>query len=233
MSQLNRGYTFGASETVTHTKLHNLVDDGTCTDIVNADIASNAAIVYSKLSLVDSITDADINSSAGILASKLDLRVPGAIGSTTPNTGAFSTLKVGTTNQGDILYDNGTSLVRLTPGTSGQVLKTNGSAANPSYTNSLASVLDYGTSGSSSTARQGTAIKVAFGTTSAITAGSSFSVSNLTFTSSSSYVVMASVADTNTGNGGNLDITYTSGSAFDITNQENVTHTVRWFAIGI
>jgi hypothetical protein len=55
------------------------------------------------------------------------------IGVTTPGTAAVSTLKVGTTNQGDILYDNGTSLVRLTPGTSGEFLKTLGAAANPAW----------------------------------------------------------------------------------------------------
>jgi len=56
-----------------------------------------------------------------------------AIGSTTPSTADFSTLKVGSTNQGDVLYDNGTSLVRLTPGTSGQLLQTQGAAANPQW----------------------------------------------------------------------------------------------------
>lgn len=44
-----------------------------------------------------------------------------------------TTFNLGTTNQGDILYDNGTSLVRLTPGTSGYYLKTNGTGANPAW----------------------------------------------------------------------------------------------------
>lgn len=43
----------------------------------------------------------------------------------------ITTLKVGTTNQGDIIYDNGTSFTRLTPSTSGLFLKTQGAAANP------------------------------------------------------------------------------------------------------
>lgn len=60
---------------------------------------------------------------------------PLAIGGTTPAAGAFTTLEVGTTNQGDVLYDNGTSLVRLPPGTSGQALLTGGAAANPSWGN--------------------------------------------------------------------------------------------------
>lgn len=101
--------------------------------ITNADISSSAAIGYSKLNLTGGIVNADISGSAAIVASKLDLTSPGAIGSTAANTGAFSTLKVGTTNQGDILYDNGTSFVRLTPGTNNQFLKTQGAGENPAW----------------------------------------------------------------------------------------------------
>ena len=43
------------------------------------------------------------------------------------------TLKLGTTHQGDIFYDNGTSIVRLIPGTSGQFLQTLGAASNPQW----------------------------------------------------------------------------------------------------
>ena len=108
--------------------------------IINADISSSAALAYSKLNLAGSIVNADIASSAAIVASKLDLTAPGGVGTTTPAAGKFttleatSTLKLGTTNQGDILYDNGTSLIRLTPGTSGQFLKTQGASANPTWT---------------------------------------------------------------------------------------------------
>lgn len=49
MADISRGLTFGASETVTNTKLHNLVDDATITNIVNADIDSAAAIADTKL----------------------------------------------------------------------------------------------------------------------------------------------------------------------------------------
>lgn len=102
-------------------------------NIDNTNIVAGAGITYSKLTLTGGIVNADINASAAIAASKLSLVSPGAIGSTTPNTGAFTTLKVGTANQGDILYDNGTSLVRLTPGTSGQALITGGASANPAW----------------------------------------------------------------------------------------------------
>ncbi len=107
------------------------VDTYSSGSITNDAISAIAAISYSKLNLLGSIVNADVSPTAGIVGSKLDLTSPGAIGSTSANTGAFSTLKVGTTHQGDILYDNGTSLVRLTPGTDGQFLKTQGSSANP------------------------------------------------------------------------------------------------------
>ena len=48
---------------------------------------------------------------------------------------ATATFKLGTTNQGDVLYDNGTSFVRLPPGTSGQFLRTQGAGANPLWAN--------------------------------------------------------------------------------------------------
>jgi hypothetical protein len=60
------------------------------------------------------------------------------IGLNTAGKGTFtdivaSTFLLGTSNQGDILYDNGTSFVRLTPGTSGQFLQTQGAGANPTW----------------------------------------------------------------------------------------------------
>lgn len=73
-----------------------------------------------------------------------------AIGASTPSTGAFTTLSstgttslgnttltgtlnLGSTHQGDVLYDNGTSIIRLVPGTSGQFLQTQGASANPQW----------------------------------------------------------------------------------------------------
>ena len=73
MGSLSRGQTFGATESITNTKLHNLVDLGSVSNIVNADIAPAAAIAYSKLTLTGSIVNADIDSSAAIAYSKLNL----------------------------------------------------------------------------------------------------------------------------------------------------------------
>ena len=49
MATLSKGYTFGASESVTNAKLHALVDSATISGIVNADIDAGAAIAFSKL----------------------------------------------------------------------------------------------------------------------------------------------------------------------------------------
>lgn len=51
MANLSKGYTFGATETVTNAKLHALVDDGSVSGIVNADIAADASIDSSKIDL--------------------------------------------------------------------------------------------------------------------------------------------------------------------------------------
>ena len=77
------------------------------------------------------VTTADINGGT------LDNSIVGgstAANGTFTNLTANTTFKLGTTNQGDILYDNGTSIVRLTPGTNGQFFQTNGAAANPEWT---------------------------------------------------------------------------------------------------
>ena len=58
-----------------------------------------------------------------------------AAGSAASNSGFLS---VGSTVQGDIYYNAGGSIARLAPGTSGQFLTTNGSAANPSWTTAVA-----------------------------------------------------------------------------------------------
>ena len=61
------------TETVTRTKLNNLVAN-------------------LKTEFNGSIDNSNIKAAAGIIGSKLDLSTPGAIGGTTPSTGAFTTL---------------------------------------------------------------------------------------------------------------------------------------------
>jgi hypothetical protein len=49
MATLTKGQSFGVTEQVTNTKLHNLVDDATITDIVNADCSASMALDNSKI----------------------------------------------------------------------------------------------------------------------------------------------------------------------------------------
>lgn len=142
MSIISIPFTFSAGAVVIasqHNSNFTTISSDYNGNIDNNNIASGAAIAYSKINLATSIVNADVNASAAIVASKLDLTSPGSIGTTAPGAiksttlEATTTLKLGTTHQGDVLYDNGTSLVRLTPGTSGQFLQTQGASANPQW----------------------------------------------------------------------------------------------------
>jgi len=104
MATLTKGATFSTTETITNAKLHNLVDNGSVSGIVNADIDTSAGIVDSKLDTIST---------------------PGKV-----NTSALST---GSDAQGDILYHNGTAWVRLAKGTAKHPLKMNAGATAPEW----------------------------------------------------------------------------------------------------
>jgi hypothetical protein len=86
MAQLTKGQIFAGAETVTATKLNNLVDNATIANIVDADVSASASIALSKLAtgalptaitvasanLVDgTIVNADVSASAAIAGSKI------------------------------------------------------------------------------------------------------------------------------------------------------------------
>ena len=83
MATITKGKAFTSNETVTPTKLNDLVDKATISGIVNADIASNAAIADSKLA---TISTAGKVSGAAITAGNI---------STTGSISTTSTLTVG------------------------------------------------------------------------------------------------------------------------------------------
>lgn len=127
------------------------VDTYAAGSIIDGAISTSANIQSSKLSLssiAQNITNTGTFANIGAVTITGALSASGGINSTavgaiTPSTGAFTTLSattsttltgtlnVGVTNQGDIFYDNGTNVVRLVPGSSGQFLKTQGASANP------------------------------------------------------------------------------------------------------
>lgn len=67
MATLSRGQSFGATETVTNTKLHNLVDLATITNIVDADISASANIQFSKI-LASTLDASLLGNLSGILS---------------------------------------------------------------------------------------------------------------------------------------------------------------------
>jgi hypothetical protein len=71
-TQLNSGTGFSSGETVTASKLNNLVNTATVTGIVNADINAGADIAGSKLA-DGAVTNAKVNASAAIAYGKLAL----------------------------------------------------------------------------------------------------------------------------------------------------------------
>jgi hypothetical protein len=129
-----------ASAAIAYSKLN------LATSIVNADISGSAAIAYSKLALTGSIVDADLSGSAsitrsklasgtashvlindgsGVMSSEAQLAVTrGGTGAATAAAG-FDALAP-TTTRGDIIARGASSNGRLAIGTTGYVLKSDG-----------------------------------------------------------------------------------------------------------
>lgn len=201
MSLITKSHTFSAGATIIASE-HNTNFDTLYNEIngslTNANISNSAAIAYSKLNLVGGIVNADISASAAIVASKLDLTSPGGVGTTAPAAGKFttleatSTLKLATTNQGDILYDNGTSLVRLTPGTSGYFLKTQGAGANPVWAEAILNTSFSAYNSADQTALTTGAVKVTWDTEDFDTS-TAFASSTFTAPATGKYLFTASV----------------------------------------
>lgn len=229
MALISKTYTFTAGSTIVASEhntnldiLYNEING----NIDNANIKASAGIVDTKLA---QITTAGKVSGAALTS--LSSTPSGAGLLPAANQSPATNLALTSEAQGDIPYRNATIWASLAAGTSGQVLKTNGAAANPSWSNVLSSVLDYSTSASSSTSRQGSTLKVAFGSIS-ITGSSSQAITNLAFTSSSSYFVVVSHA-TSSAQSSNCSSVNNSGSQCTIYNASGDTLSVNWLAIGV
>lgn len=237
MAIISKTNTFSAGTTIVASE-HNANFDVIYNDyngnITNANLASSAGIVDTKLAQITTASKVHGSSLTGLAS------VPSG-GGAVPLKNGGTGQDLSTNNQGDVYYDGGTNgFTRLVPGTSGQVLKTSGASANPSWANALASVSDYGTSASSSTSRQATAIKIAFGSDVSVTGAGSAAVTNLPFTGASSYTVIVSASSSfgtppagTDQSSGNLVANQDSGAQFTIYNTDDQTKTVNWLAIGI
>ena len=93
-------------------------------------------------------------------------------------------------------------------------------------------VYDYGTSASAYTSRNIPSVKICYGTVS-IAGNSTQAITNLPFTSSTSYIIQATYASNNTGISEDACGIPVSGTEATIVNADGGTQNVSWFAIGI
>lgn len=94
----------------------------------------------------------------------------------------------------------------------------------------ISSILDYATSSSSSTAKSQVNFHIAYGTLT-ISGNSNSSLSNLPFTNSGSYSIVATFG-TNQSATEAIEIVQSSGSAATIYNNDNLQQAIHWQAIG-
>ena len=106
--------------------------------IIAAEHNSNLDTIYGEFN--GNIENANIKANAAIVGTKIDSSTIGAIGGTSPSGATFTNLVITTsfnysgTNQGDLLFDNGTIITKLTaPNASGKFLQTGGTDNNPAW----------------------------------------------------------------------------------------------------
>lgn len=229
MALISKTYTFSSGTTIVASEhntnfdtLYNCVNG----NIDNANIGASAAIADTKLA---QITTASKVSGAALTSLSSIPSGAGAIPAANVTNWALTSEA-----QGDIAYRNATVWVRLAAGTSGQYLKTQGTGANPTWASVLsASVLDYGSSASSSTERgiAGSTLKICFGSV-ALSSGT-IAITNLPFTNSTSYTIVG-ILDTDAGTQSQaITVKRDSASQSTFTDSQSTSKTVHWVAIGI
>ena len=92
-------------------------------------------------------------------------------------------------------------------------------------------VRDFGSSASSYTAKTGADLKVVFGAIT-VAGDTTTSLSNLPFTSSSTWVITCSIKGTDVTLGNPSHCTTTSGSAGSVTNSHNDSRVISWHGLG-
>lgn len=173
-------------------------------NITNDNIASAAGIGYTKLSLSNSIKNTDLLSTT-------------VIGTSNGGTGSAANANA---NNGVVVLNSSREL----PAVSGALLT--------NLTATLGSILNYGSSQSSSFTITQANIKICYGYTGSVAGNSSVDVTNLPFLSGTSYVVLL-------GNYSAFNMTVTSktGTQFTLTNTHSddvgSNGNADWLAIGV
>jgi len=129
ISDLGSYITASSTDTLTNKTFDANGTGNSISNIENADIASAAAIDFSKLAALTSgnILVGNVSNVATSVAVSGDVAITNA-GVTT-----VSDLTISGETQGDVLYFNGTNWVRLPAGTNGYYLQTGGAGANPAW----------------------------------------------------------------------------------------------------
>ncbi len=96
--------------------------------------------------------------------------------------------------------------------------------------NDITKILDYGTSGTAGTAKTQATLKICYGVRT-VPGGGSATVTNLPFTSATSYTVTATFGTSNSPSE-SLVVVRNSASQITITSTDNLEQTVHWIAIG-
>jgi len=147
MPDITKGKTFSSGETVTAADLNSFLDDAVINNdainaakiadgaVSNSEVSSSAAISFSKLESLStgSIIVGNSGSATGVaMSGDATIDAAGAVTVTGISDNAITLAKLEDGTQGDILYYGASGApARLGFGTSGQVLKTQGTGANP------------------------------------------------------------------------------------------------------
>lgn len=223
MANFSKGTTFGSTETVTNTKLHNLIDLASITGILNADCDASMALANSKLAnIVDGgkvsgssmFNLASIPSGAGQIPNEFLQSI-----ASIPNS-ALMPITLASMVSGSSLF----ALNQISTLASYVPLANLGNVA-------FSAIEDYGTSASSSTSKLQSELKVCFGSLS-VAADTTSTISNLPFTSSSTYSVIATIKGNDTTLNSSAHATNTSGAACTVTNPWTDSRVIAWIAIG-
>jgi len=230
MATVSKGYTFSASETVTAAKLHSLVDSASVSDIVDADVNAGADIQETKL-LKDGSHWVDLSTDQTADGSKYFTTIPTTIDTTAVSAGQIASLST-LRNFCKVFACSGlgsASADYLDGVCDGVTMNVSGEKL--AVLNGFASAYDYGTEASASTAFNTGAGYLCMGYISVGSNGSK-TVSNLPFSSSSSYYAVCNINSTSTSDLQNVYVSRTSGSQLKFTNPDGTAHAVHWFAIG-
>lgn len=222
MSIIVKPFTFSAGGTIIasdHNSNYDTIYNDYNGNITNANLASGAAIADTKLAQIT--TGQKVNLSSLVATSQATGDIIYASSATVMSRLATDT------NATRYLSNTGASnipawaQVNAANGITGTLPVANGG------TGSASALLDYGTSASASSAI--TSLKMACGSLS-VTGSSSQAVTNLGFTSSSSYYVVLTINNSSTFT--QPTATRASGASFTIYNQSSSTISIFWLAIG-